>query len=90
MSKVCGRIFIIAIKLSYFLMSKIVLNQLSAFHKILFRKLVKDLKRFIKLDTDIKFSIFIILMSYTQQSHAHMDELRQQHESVLCRGHTVL
>ena len=36
-------------------MSRIIVNKLSVLHKILFRKLKKNLKCFIKLDADIKF-----------------------------------
>ena len=36
-------------------MSRIIVNKLSVLHKILFRKLEKNLNSFIKLDADIKF-----------------------------------
>ena len=40
-----------------FFMSRIIVNKLSVLHKILFRKLEKNLKCFIKLHGDIKFFI---------------------------------
>ena len=56
MAKVCGQKvnvnFNYCIKAIELFMSRIVVNKLSAFHKILFRKLENDLKCFIKLDAD--------------------------------------
>ena len=53
MAKVCGRNVIVTInyciKVDVLFLSGIVVNKRSAFHKILFRKLEKDLKYFIKL-----------------------------------------
>ena len=58
MAKVCGRNvnvdFNYCIKTVILFMSRIV-NKLSAFHKILFTKLEKGLKCFVKFDAYIKF-----------------------------------
>ena len=59
MAKVCGQNinvnFNYCRKAVILFMSRIVVNKLSAVHKILFRKLENDLKCFIKLDADIQF-----------------------------------
>ena len=58
----CQLNFNYCIKAVILFMSGIVINKLSTFHKILFWKLEKDLKCFIKFDTDIQFLFLLLLL----------------------------